>query len=123
MLVCTGRVRAAPLTPCCGPQVLADAVARLVLDKFGDLTDNFSSPHARRKVLAGIVMTTGKTLGCLSSRLKKRGRWSDCDHLWDPDGNYLPNSSESLSYADVGIAPTIVQFRNLRFLFGDGTLY
>jgi len=34
-------------------------VARLVLDKFGDLTDNFSSPHARRKVLAGIVMTTG----------------------------------------------------------------
>lgn len=41
------------------PQVLADAVARLVLDKFADLTDNFSSPHARRKVLAGIVMTTG----------------------------------------------------------------
>uniref|UniRef100_A0A8D1ACL0 Adenosine deaminase RNA specific B1 n=1 Tax=Sus scrofa TaxID=9823 RepID=A0A8D1ACL0_PIG len=41
------------------PQVLADAVARLVLDKFGDLTDNFASPHARRKVLAGVVMTTG----------------------------------------------------------------
>ncbi|KAK1344253.1 hypothetical protein QTO34_014818 [Cnephaeus nilssonii] len=41
------------------PQVLADAVARLVLDKFGDLTENFTSPHARRKVLAGIVMTTG----------------------------------------------------------------
>ncbi|XP_071071100.1 double-stranded RNA-specific editase 1 isoform X2 [Dasypus novemcinctus] len=41
------------------PQVLADAVARLVLEKFGDLTDNFSSPHARRKVLAGVVMTTG----------------------------------------------------------------
>lgn len=34
-------------------------MARLVLDKFGDLTDNFSSPHARRKVLAGVVMTTG----------------------------------------------------------------
>ena len=48
--------------PLCGPQVLADAVARLVLDKFGDLTENFSSPHARRKVLAGIVMTTGKHL-------------------------------------------------------------
>ncbi|XP_032487004.1 double-stranded RNA-specific editase 1 isoform X2 [Phocoena sinus] len=41
------------------PQVLADAVARLVLEKFGDLTDNFAAPHARRKVLAGIVMTTG----------------------------------------------------------------
>uniref|UniRef100_U3KFW5 Adenosine deaminase RNA specific B1 n=1 Tax=Ficedula albicollis TaxID=59894 RepID=U3KFW5_FICAL len=41
------------------PQVLADAVARLVVDKFSDLTENFSSPHARRKVLAGVVMTTG----------------------------------------------------------------
>ncbi|XP_069850923.1 double-stranded RNA-specific editase 1 isoform X2 [Dipodomys merriami] len=41
------------------PQVLADAVSRLVLGKFGDLTENFSSPHARRKVLAGVVMTTG----------------------------------------------------------------
>lgn len=45
--------------------MLADAVARLVLDKFGDLTDNFSSPHARRKVLAGVVMTTGTIRGYL----------------------------------------------------------
>ncbi|KAM4602021.1 double-stranded RNA-specific editase 1-like isoform 2-T2 [Polymixia lowei] len=41
------------------PQVLADAVSRLVVDKFSELTENFTSPHARRKVLAGIVMTTG----------------------------------------------------------------
>ncbi|KAK5875113.1 hypothetical protein CesoFtcFv8_027636 [Champsocephalus esox] len=41
------------------PQVLADAVSRLVVDKFGELTDNFTSPHARRKVLSGVVMTTG----------------------------------------------------------------
>ncbi|XP_039979084.1 double-stranded RNA-specific editase 1-like isoform X1 [Xiphias gladius] len=41
------------------PQVLADAVSRLVIDKFSELTDNFASPHARRKVLAGVVMTTG----------------------------------------------------------------
>ncbi|XP_035376615.1 double-stranded RNA-specific editase 1a [Electrophorus electricus] len=41
------------------PQVLADAVSRLVVEKFSELTDNFTSPHARRKVLAGIVMTTG----------------------------------------------------------------
>uniref|UniRef100_A0A8C2H858 Adenosine deaminase RNA specific B1b n=1 Tax=Cyprinus carpio TaxID=7962 RepID=A0A8C2H858_CYPCA len=40
------------------PQVLADAVSRLVVDKFSELTDNFTSPHARRKVLAGVVMTT-----------------------------------------------------------------
>lgn len=43
--------------------MLADAVSRLVLGKFSDLTDNFSSPHARRKVLAGVVMTTGKHVG------------------------------------------------------------
>uniref|UniRef100_A0A8C5DW59 Double-stranded RNA-specific editase 1-like n=1 Tax=Gouania willdenowi TaxID=441366 RepID=A0A8C5DW59_GOUWI len=41
------------------PQFLADTVSRLVVDKFSDLTDNFTSPHARRKVLAGVVMTTG----------------------------------------------------------------
>ncbi|CAL8275448.1 unnamed protein product [Arctogadus glacialis] len=41
------------------PQVLADAVSRLVVDKFSELTDSFTSPHARRKVLAGVVMTTG----------------------------------------------------------------
>ncbi|XP_028254341.1 double-stranded RNA-specific editase 1-like isoform X2 [Parambassis ranga] len=41
------------------PQVLADAVSRLVVDRFSELTENFTSPHARRKVLAGVVMTTG----------------------------------------------------------------
>ncbi|XP_043079401.1 double-stranded RNA-specific editase 1a isoform X3 [Puntigrus tetrazona] len=41
------------------PQVLADAVSHLVVEKFSELTDNFTSPHARRKVLAGVVMTTG----------------------------------------------------------------
>ena len=41
------------------PQALADHVAQLIFNKFGELTDNFSSAHARRKVLAGIVMTTG----------------------------------------------------------------
>lgn len=40
-------------------QVLADRVASLVLAKFGELTNNFASPYARRKVLAGVVMTTG----------------------------------------------------------------
>lgn len=44
------------------PQVLADAVSRLVVEKFSELTDNFTSPHARRKVLAGVVMTTGRVL-------------------------------------------------------------
>lgn len=41
------------------PQVLADAVSRLVMEKFSELTDNLTCPLAQRKVLAGVVMTTG----------------------------------------------------------------
>ena len=41
------------------PQVLADQVAKLVQNKFSELTNGFTSPYARRKVLAGVVMTTG----------------------------------------------------------------
>lgn len=41
------------------PQVLADHITQMIFNKFGELTDNFTSPYARRKVLAGIVMTTG----------------------------------------------------------------
>ncbi|XP_041371647.1 double-stranded RNA-specific editase 1-like isoform X2 [Gigantopelta aegis] len=41
------------------PQILSDIVAKLVIEKFSELTNNFSSQYARRKVLAGIVMTTG----------------------------------------------------------------
>ncbi|XP_055361709.1 double-stranded RNA-specific editase 1-like isoform X2 [Betta splendens] len=40
------------------PQILSEVVSRLVIDKFRELTDNFTSPHAQRKVLAGVVMTT-----------------------------------------------------------------
>lgn len=41
-------------------QALADRVSRLVLDKFSELTNGFKSTNARRKVLAGIVMTSGE---------------------------------------------------------------
>ncbi|XP_072173490.1 double-stranded RNA-specific editase 1-like [Diadema setosum] len=41
---------------------LADHVHKLVLNKFCELTNGFQSPIARRKVLAGIVMTRGETL-------------------------------------------------------------
>lgn len=61
MFVC-GCVRA-HVRVCVCLQVLADAVSRLVVDKFSELTDNFTSPHARRKVLAGVVMTTGNIRG------------------------------------------------------------
>ena len=44
------------------PQVLADHVAKLVLSKFSDLTNGLTSPNARRKVLAGVVMTTGTSV-------------------------------------------------------------
>ncbi|XP_074653053.1 double-stranded RNA-specific editase 1-like [Tubulanus polymorphus] len=35
---------------------LADTIARLVLDKLNELTDGQTSPNARRKVLAGLVL-------------------------------------------------------------------
>ncbi len=41
--------------------MLADKVSALVLAKFGELTNNFTSAYSRRKVLAGVVMTTGDT--------------------------------------------------------------
>ena len=43
-------------------QALADHVSKLILSKFSDLTDGFTSPYARRKVLSGIVMTTSDNL-------------------------------------------------------------
>uniref|UniRef100_A0A8C7Y1P2 Adenosine deaminase RNA specific B1a n=1 Tax=Oryzias sinensis TaxID=183150 RepID=A0A8C7Y1P2_9TELE len=41
------------------PQVLADSVSRLILQKFSQLSYNCKCPHAKRKALAGVVMTTG----------------------------------------------------------------
>ncbi|XP_041458711.1 double-stranded RNA-specific editase 1-like [Lytechinus variegatus] len=41
---------------------LADHVHKLILNKFCELTNGFQSPVAKRKVLAGIVMTRGETL-------------------------------------------------------------
>ena len=57
------------------PQLLADHVHKLVLNKFGELTNGFTSSNARRKVLAGIVMTKGESMDqatviCVSSGTK-----------------------------------------------------
>ncbi|XP_039999734.1 double-stranded RNA-specific editase B2-like [Xiphias gladius] len=42
------------------PQFFAESIFRLVREKYAELTDScFSTPHARHKVLAGIVMTRG----------------------------------------------------------------
>ena len=50
-----------PVGPSDGPpnvsQALADQVSKLVINKFSSLTNGFTSPYARRKVLAGIVQT------------------------------------------------------------------
>ena len=57
------------------PPVLADFVSRLVLEKLSTLTDDCKSQYARRKVLAGMVMTRGTqmedaTVICLTSGTK-----------------------------------------------------
>lgn len=62
-------------------QVLADAVSHLVVDKFSELTDNFTSPHARRKVLAGVVMTTGDLLVFFSINVASLRELSKKDYL------------------------------------------
>ena len=41
------------------PSILADHLSQLVFKKFGELTNNYTSQYAHRKVLAGIVMTRG----------------------------------------------------------------
>jgi double stranded RNA-specific editase B len=39
------------------PHELANMISKLVLEKFSDLTNEFTTQYAKRKVLAGIVMT------------------------------------------------------------------
>ena len=41
------------------PSALADLVSKLVHDKLSELTDNLRSQYARRRVLAGLVLTQG----------------------------------------------------------------
>lgn len=54
-------------------QDFADSVYQMVAQKFQELTDNFTSVHARHKALAGIVMTKGK----ISSHLFSSGIFRD----------------------------------------------
>ena len=42
------------------PSPLADAVSKLVHEKLSELTDGLKSQYARRRVLAGLVMTQGE---------------------------------------------------------------
>jgi double stranded RNA-specific editase B len=44
------------------PHELANMVSKLVLEKFSDLTNEFTTQYAKRKVLAGIVMTNDNDL-------------------------------------------------------------
>ena len=39
------------------PRAFADTVSKLILDRFSQLTEGFTTCYARRKVLSGIVMT------------------------------------------------------------------
>ena len=46
--------------PAEAPSPLADAVSKLIHEKLSDLTDGLKSQYARRRVLAGLVMTQGE---------------------------------------------------------------
>jgi len=47
-----------PLSEFSLPQAVADKIGKLVMDKFTEIIVGQASQHSRRKVLAGIVMTT-----------------------------------------------------------------
>lgn len=51
---------AVPSNPDDPGRLLYDHVAKVVIEKFGDLTNQFTTQNARFKVLAGIVMTYGE---------------------------------------------------------------
>lgn len=91
------------------PSALADHVARLVQGKFADLTDNLTSQYARRKVLAGMVMTRGEDLAlskvlCVSAGTK-------CIN-----GEYL--STSGLSVNDFH-AEILTRRSTMRFLYSQ----
>lgn len=91
------------------PSALADHVAKLVQDKFAQLTDDLTSQYARRKVLAGMVMTRGEDLTqskvlCVSSGTK-------CIN-----GEYL--STHGLSVNDFH-AEILTRRSTIRFLYSQ----
>merc|ERR1712223_238040 len=51
-------VTSVPLSEFSLPQSVADKIGKLVLDKFTEIIVGQATQHSRRKVLAGIVMTT-----------------------------------------------------------------
>ncbi|XP_053409004.1 double-stranded RNA-specific editase 1-like [Mercenaria mercenaria] len=91
------------------PSALADHVAKLVQGKFAELTDDLKSQYARRKVLAGMVMTRGEDLSqskvlCVSAGTK-------CIN-----GEYL--STSGLSVNDFH-AEILARRSTIRFLYSQ----
>lgn len=92
--------------------MLVGAVA-LVLDKFDDLTDNFSSPHTRCGVLAGIVMTTGTDV--TAAKVMSVSTGTKCI-----SGTYMSDCGLALNDCH---AEVISQRSLLRFLYTQRELY
>jgi len=88
---------------------LADHVAKLVQDKFAALTDNLTSQYARRKVLAGMVMTRGDDL--INSRVLCVAAGTKCIN-----GEYL--SDQGMSVNDFH-AEILTRRATLRFLYSQ----
>ncbi|XP_019632107.1 PREDICTED: LOW QUALITY PROTEIN: double-stranded RNA-specific editase 1-like [Branchiostoma belcheri] len=73
-------------------QALADHISRLILDKFSELTNGFTSPHARRKVLAGMVMTKGTDVETADARVISLATGTKCIN-----GEYMSDQGMALN--------------------------
>ncbi|XP_035668351.1 LOW QUALITY PROTEIN: double-stranded RNA-specific editase 1-like [Branchiostoma floridae] len=73
-------------------QALADRISRLVLDKFSELTSGFTSQHARRKVLAGMVMTRGTDMETADARVISLATGTKCIN-----GEYMSVKGKALN--------------------------
>ncbi|XP_066301174.1 double-stranded RNA-specific editase 1-like isoform X2 [Branchiostoma lanceolatum] len=92
-------------------QALADHISRLILDKFSELTNGFTSPHARRKVLAGMVMTKGTDVETADARVISLATGTKCIN-----GEYMSDQGMALNDCHA----EIVSRRSLlRFLYAQ----
>ncbi|CAH1252744.1 ADARB2 [Branchiostoma lanceolatum] len=96
-------------------QDLADHISRLIQEKFSELTNGFTSPHARRKVLAGMVMTQGADVETADARVISLATGTKCIN-----GEYMSDRGTALNDCHA----EIVSRRSLlRYLYSQLDLF